>query len=295
MQPRLNVPDKMCKWCQPPVQAIEVCRVSFGQIVRCTQCDLIRFYPPRSTKQLIEIHSTQEYFAHPYFEARRNLSRQQLIGKHQDLLRRLLPGEKQPNRRMLDIGCDTGSLLVTARQEFGVQAFGIEVPGPAAWVARQEHKLNILSSDLLKLGLQADSFDLVTMLDVIEHLPDPEAVLHEIYRLLRPGGRVYIATADHDALINTIGLTLYWLAGQYVRPLLEKLYIPYHEFYFTRTTLADMVQRAHFKVVSHTKQEFPLDEFGHGLGLKLGLIPIFALQGLLGRQTLQELVAVKPG
>ena len=54
-----------------------------------------------------------------------------------------------------------------------------------------------------------------------------------------------------------------------------------------------LVEQSGFEVVRHVNRQFPLDEFGHGWWLKLGLIPMFALQKVLGKQTLQALTATK--
>ena len=195
---------------------------------------------------------------------------------------------------MLDVGCDTGSLLAVARDQFELDVVGLEVSPEAAKVARERHGLTVNVAQPAESGLAPESFDFITLIDVIEHLSDPVAMLSDLRRLLKPGGRIYIATADHNALINSIGLTAYKLFGKRIIGLMEKLYIPFHEFYFTRKTLDAVICKAGFENGHHAMKEFPLDEFGHGTFLKLGLIPIFALQKLLRRQTLQELIAVKP-
>jgi 2-polyprenyl-3-methyl-5-hydroxy-6-metoxy-1,4-benzoquinol methylase len=282
-----------CTLCGGGVQPNELVRLSFASVACCPRCRLVRTWPPRSGSELAALHADPGYFRHPYFEARRNLDRESLRAKHRELLRLLTKERSAKGLRLLDVGCDTGALLVVGRDEFGMEVAGVEVSPSAAETARREHRLEVHVGEITTLGLPAESFDLITLLDVIEHVSNPPVLLSELQRLLRPGGRLYIATADHDALINIIGLGLYRVFGKGCWPLLEKLYIPYHEFYFTKPTLARMVEGAGLRVELHRNREFPLDEFGHGLLLKAALIPIFILQRLVGRQTLQEVVAVR--
>lgn len=274
-------------------EADEIVHLSFGRIVRCRPSGLIRTFPPRSEADLAALHSAPEYFEHPYFKARRDVGSDDLLKKHIQTFESIASGDPLSGLRLLDIGCDTGAFIKVGRDEFGLKVTGLEVSERSARIGREEHGLDIIVGQLRPSPFEPESFDLVTLLDVIEHLSDPRAELAEIHRILAPGGRLYIVTADHDALINSIGLAFYKLLGRFSRPVLEKLYIPYHEYYFTKPTLAELLERAGFKVYRHDSFEFPLSEFGHGWHYKLALRFIFALQALLGRQTLQGVIAVK--
>ncbi|MBA2733532.1 MAG: class I SAM-dependent methyltransferase [Acidobacteria bacterium] len=281
-----------CLLCHEPTQMVELCHVSFGSIVRCQQCALVRVSPFRSSEQLATLHASLEYFQHPYFEARRDLAREESVAKQRALLSTLIDGSSLKKIRLLDIGCDTGALLVVARDEFGMDVMGVEVSREASTVAQQQNGLNVVNDFNELRGLRG-TFDVITLVDVIEHVANPAALLEEVSQLLRAGGKVYIITPNHDALINKLGLILHRVLGTRARSLIEKLYIPYHEFYFTEATLARLVKQSGLQIERQTMKEFPLNEFGHGLILKLGLVPIFAAQRLTRRQTLQELVAVK--
>ena len=283
----------ICVLCSSLTPHQELCQVSFGSIVRCAECSLVRIWPMRSNLELAALHSDPEYFNHPYFEARRDLDRESSRARHRQLLSGLGGNHGAHGLSLLDIGCDTGALMSVARDEFGMQVTGLEVSPAAAEVARKQYHLDVRVEEIAELKFPPESFDIITMVDVIEHTADPVTLLARLFPLLRKEGRLYIATSDHDALINALGLMLYQLIGRVSRPLLEKLYIPEHEFYFTRRTLSRLVQQAGFHIVRHVNYEFPLDEFGHGWVLKLGLIPMFALQKILQRQTLQELTAIR--
>jgi SAM-dependent methyltransferase len=242
---------------------------------------------------LAALHTARAYFGHPYFEARRDLGRESIRSKYRSILSLLTNGASQPGARLLDIGCDTGALLAFASEEFGWTVTGVEVSPLAAEAARRVHGIEVLADDVMNLDLPVGGYDYVTLVDVLEHTTEPLRLLAKLRRVLRQGGRLYVATSDHDALINSLILLLYRIAGRRSWPILEKLYIPYHEFYFNRTTLARAVMQSGFRVLYHQSREFPLDEFGHGWILKMGLVPIFLLQMVLRRPTLQELVAVK--
>lgn len=111
--------------------------------------------------------------------------------------------------RLLDVGCYDPTLLRLASQRVKV-AVGID---PLA-EPMQEGKIRTIrglfgAGD--DHGLAAGSFDCITMLAVLEHVPDPAAIARECARLLAPGGRVVItvpdAKVDHIlAVLSRLGL-----------------------------------------------------------------------------------------
>ena len=264
---------------------------SFGTVARCGYCGLVRTEPPRSAQTLAALHRTPEYFNHPYFNARRDIGSDDFSRKHRTVLDVLTDGEVRRGACLLDVGCDTGSLLCVARDEFGMMVTGIEISERAAETARRQHGLDVLVGSIEKFGLPQGSFDYITMIDLIEHVADPLALLVSAGRLLRPGGRLYMITPNHDALIYLIGIALDRVTRSIAHPLIDHLYIPWHEFYFDAHTMSAALRFAGLSLCSVATREFPLDEFGHGIVLKAMLWPIFQVQRLLSRQSLLEVVA----
>jgi SAM-dependent methyltransferase len=81
------------------------------------------------------------------------------------------------------------------------------------------------------------SYDAVTLWDVIEHLADPAAELRHLHRLMRPGGILAVSTMDVDAAAaRLLGRRWPW-------------YMQMHLFYFSRRTLARLVEQTGFEVV----------------------------------------------
>lgn len=90
-------------------------------------------------------------------------------------------------RRYLDVGCGGGG----AMQVLGARAalsVGMDVAPPALRYSRERGLKRLFQGDVMRLGLAAESFDLITALDVIEHCDDDGAALAEIRRVLAPGG-----------------------------------------------------------------------------------------------------------
>lgn len=101
--------------------------------------------------------------------------------------------------RVLDVGCAAGFFL-RVMQEEGWDVTGLE-PSDAIRPHAEEliGKENVLAGLLGQVDLEPGSFDLVTMWDVIEHIPDTVAALHEVKRLLKPGGRFLVETQNVDS------------------------------------------------------------------------------------------------
>ncbi len=90
------------------------------------------------------------------------------------------------DRRILDMGCGTGASLRHLRRFGGVDGVDVDERAVGFCRARGEDRVQLLESDVLPFP--DDSFDLLTALDVLEHIDDDRGALREIGRVLRPGG-----------------------------------------------------------------------------------------------------------
>jgi len=106
--------------------------------------------------------------------------------------------DPQPQGRLLDVGCGDGSFLNSMRRR-GWQVEGVDFDPAAADQARRRYQLTVHVGDLAQAKLSAETFDAVTLRHVIEHVPDPVAVLAECRRLLRSGGRLVVVTPNTES------------------------------------------------------------------------------------------------
>jgi 2-polyprenyl-3-methyl-5-hydroxy-6-metoxy-1,4-benzoquinol methylase len=116
------------------------------------------------------------------------------IGDYRAILR-LLPGPLA-GLKLLDVGCAIGGFLMTAQETFDV--FGCELNDSTAETARS-HGFRVRTGSIADIPGQ-EEFDIITMLQVIEHLPTPADSLREAFRLLKPGGYFYCNTPNIDSL-----------------------------------------------------------------------------------------------
>ena len=101
--------------------------------------------------------------------------------------------------RVLDVGCATGFFLAQA-QERGWQVQGLDVSHFAIEYAKNRFGFDVQRGSLLELDYPPNSYDLITMWDVIEHVPDPKRYVQRIAELLKPGGVFALATPDIDSI-----------------------------------------------------------------------------------------------
>lgn len=106
---------------------------------------------------------------------------------------------EKPNHeiRLLDVGCSTGALLAVAVR-LGFMAEGVE-PAPLAVKSARASGLVVHQGTLEEINFPADTFDVVTMFEVIEHLKDAFFLVKECYRIIKPGGLLVLGTANTDS------------------------------------------------------------------------------------------------
>ena len=102
-------------------------------------------------------------------------------------------GQELDGARWLDYGSGTGGLVRFLRDR-RIEAFGFEVGGYADRALRRGIQ-NLLPSELTERN---SSFDIVSLIEVLEHVPDPVSLLQSIRELLRPGGLLFLTTGNSD-------------------------------------------------------------------------------------------------
>jgi len=105
-------------------------------------------------------------------------------------------GRRASEVKLLDVGCSSGAFLLAAR-EIGLEAEGVEISPEAADAARRAG-FRVFTGLLEDAAYPDASFDAVTLIEVLEHLREPRALLAECRRILRPGG-VLLATTPNGA------------------------------------------------------------------------------------------------
>lgn len=138
--------------------------------------------------------------------------------------------------RICDVGCFTGLLLAVARSR-GWTGYGVEPSRWAAELAREQHGLTVAESTLDSIEDPKELFDVVTLIDVIEHLRDPQQALARVRRLLRSEGYLYVSTPDVSSVAARVLGRRWW--GYRLE----------HIGYFSRQTLQRAFEQAGFRVL----------------------------------------------
>ncbi len=220
---------------------VPFCPANGRGLVQCLNCGLVYVHKRPPERELYSLYE-EGYFSNDisatvgYVDYINDepLIRHTFHRRLRELERYVKPG------RVLDVGCAAGFFLDVARER-GWESHGLDVSGFAVRYARERFGLDVFHGSLTEAGYPEAFFDLVTMWDVIEHVPDPMSYLRESARILRRGGVLALATPDVESIPARL-TGRRWVGYK----LSEE-----HLYYFSRTTMRRMLEKAGFEVL-HT-------------------------------------------
>jgi len=147
--------------------------------------------------------------------------------------------------RVLDVGCGDGFFTAKILQRFNLKnVYGLDISSKAVDLARLKHpEINFQQSALNHIPEETNSIDSITMIEVIEHLVDIEGTLKELFRVMKPGGILLIATTDFNWLKQVIIAIFFF----------EKYFYPTnpHIRFFKKSTLADILSKNGFSIIKY--------------------------------------------
>lgn len=144
-------------------------------------------------------------------------------------------------RRLLDVGCAHGFMLV-AGQKLGFEPYGLEIANDAVQAARSKG-LDVRQSTIENTDFPDGFFDVITAIDVIEHVPDPLAFIRHVRRLLKDTGLLLMVTPDIENYVARIMRTRW------------PHYKQEHLCYYSRHSISRLCERGGFDVAA-TKTSF---------------------------------------
>ncbi len=198
--------------------------------------------PQPSVNDLPKYYQTEDYISHT--DAQRNLFEKvyhwvrsySLQNKMQLINKQIVKGS------LLDIGCGTGDFLTVAQQH-GWKTIGIEPNLEARKIANNKNNNQVFDVSQMD-NFKTESFDVITLWHVLEHLPNLEAQVKIFTKLLKPNGILIIAVPNYNSF-DAQHYKQFWAAFD----------VPRHLWHFSQKSIA-LLFKENFKVVKTTPMKF---------------------------------------
>jgi ubiquinone/menaquinone biosynthesis C-methylase UbiE len=198
-------------------------------------------YPQPSDSKLAAYYESEDYISHTdgkrsLFEKAYQFVKGIALKKKVNLI-----NELRPNKGiLLDIGAGTGDFLAEAKRD-GWQTIGIE-PNEKARSSAILKKVNFVDSSI---ELENNSVDIITMWHVLEHVPDIQAQIKELKRLIKPNGAIVIAVPNFNSY-DANHYKDFWAAYD----------VPRHLWHFSRQSINVLFEREKLQLIKTVPMVF---------------------------------------
>lgn len=215
---------------------------------KCLSCGLVQVMPMPSVKEIASLyHEDLEHFD-PYVE-QLSVHHAYFKKKVSEILNFVIPAKAGIHGRLLDIGCAMGVLLEEAR-DVGYRSVGIDLSADAVKYCRS-HRLTAYTGTVYTVkNLKELSFDVITAFQIIEHERDPLKMMRRVYKLLKKGGMVVLATPNQGGFWQKI-MGKRWFGYRH----------PEHVVLLDFITMRKLLEKAGFtdiEIRSDSPRPFPL-------------------------------------
>lgn len=210
-------------------------------ISKCKKCGLLSQNPRPPFSEIMK-HYTEKY--EPYKKVGSTFMqwlRYLALTRPQVLKIKKLVREKGLPRRacgetgkILDVGCATGNFLLELKKWTNYEVYGLEPKKEAAEIG-QKAGLNIKITTLEKANLKPESFDLIIMNHVLEHVPNPDELTKIVFTLLKKGG-YFIGHLPCSDCLERLIFKKYW----------QGYHLPRHLTWFSRKQLKKFLEKYGF-------------------------------------------------
>ena len=199
------------------------------QVVKCNNCSFVYINPRPKSEDIVEGYSA----------AKDELYASQSAGRLATFKSSIKKIEKfTPNKgKLLDVGAACGFFLKVAKDS-GWDVTGVE---PSRWMTQwgnDHYSVNIIPGTLEGVAFSDNSFDVVSFMDVLEHVPDARASLKEAYRVLKPGGILAVNYPNFGSNLAKLAGRKWWFL------------LSVHLWYFTPATIKRMLAEEGFEQLS---------------------------------------------
>lgn len=219
------------------------------KIVQCNSCGFKFTNPRPDLTELGSYYKAESYISHT--ETRKglinrlyHLVRSYTLIKKLQLIIRLIgaPSVKAP-KPLLDIGCGTGAFLEVCSKA-GFNCIGIEPDADARNLAINTHKLDVRPEEELN-KLPNNSFDMISLWHVLEHVSDLNGRIDKIKQLLKPAGRVVVAVPNCNSF-DAKYYNRFWAAYD----------VPRHLYHFTPKDINTLFGKHGMKIINILPMRF---------------------------------------